>query len=117
MSLILVSLDDPALMLQWLLRWLFVAVLRHVVILLLLPVALFVSTPFIVLRAAFLARGKKQRFREAVGEGYFCVWDPLMRALTWPFVTDPDRLESMRRQSSNQAMQPTAGRSDAKFSR
>ena len=104
-------------MLQWILRLVFVGILRHVVILVLLPVALIASTPFILLRAGIVARRGAQFFRAAVAEGYASVWDALMRAFTWPFITDSDRLESMRRQSSNQAMQPTAGRSDAKIAR
>ena len=100
-------------MLQWILRVLLLVVLRHVLVLVLLPVALIVSTPFILVRALLRSHRQEQTFRVVVSDSYSSVWDGFIAAFTWPFVTDADRLQSMRRQSSNQAMQRTADRSDA----
>ena len=39
-------------------------------------------------------------------------WDGLVAAFMWPFYSDMDRLEAARRRSSNQSLEPTAGRRD-----
>jgi hypothetical protein len=51
---------------------------------------------------------KARRFNFAVLDGYGLVWGSLIAAFTWPFYTDLDALERTRRQSCNQALQPTA---------
>jgi hypothetical protein len=76
------------------------------------PVILLIATPFIFLRAWILALRKEERFKFAVLDGYSSVWDSLVAAFMWPFYSDIDRIESVRRQSSNQSLEPTAGRRD-----
>jgi hypothetical protein len=99
--LILFSLDDPALMLQWLLRGLVVGIIRRLFVIGITPVVLLVATPFILLRASILAARSQQRFKFALSDGYGSVWDSLVAAFMWPFYRDIDRIESARRQSSN----------------
>ncbi len=110
------SLDDPALMLQWLLRGLVVAVLRRLFVVAVAPLVFIIATPFIFLRASLLSARQQQRFKFAALDGYSSVWDALVAAFMWPFCTDIDRIGAARRQSSNQSMQPTAGRRTASLS-
>jgi hypothetical protein len=99
-------------MLQWLLRGLVVGIIRRLFVIGITPVVLLVATPFILLRASILAARSQQRFKFAVSDGYGSVWDSLVAAFMWPFYSDIDRIESARRQSSNQSLEPTAGRRD-----
>jgi hypothetical protein len=100
-------------MLQWLLRGLVVAVLRRLFVIGAAPFVLLIATPIIFVRASVLASWKQQRFKFAVFDGYGAVWDGLVAAFMWPFYSDMDRLEAARRRSSNQSLEPTAGRRDA----
>jgi hypothetical protein len=99
-------------MVQWLLRGLVVAVLRRVFLLLAAPAVFVIATPLILLRAGIRAARHEQRFKFAIADGFGSVWDARVAAFMWPFYSDMDRLETARRQSSNQPLQPTAGRSD-----
>ena len=99
-------------MLHWLLRSLVVSVIRCLFVVAAIPVVLVVATPFILLRAWLLRARKAERFKFAVQDGYGSVWEGLVAAFTWPFYSDIDRLAAARRRSSNQSLQPTAGRSD-----
>jgi hypothetical protein len=99
-------------MLQFILRWLVEEILYRLLILLLLPIALVVATPVILVRALLLRVRGKQRFTVALLDSYGSVWDAFVTALTWPFVSETDRLAQIHRQSSNQSLQPTADRRD-----
>jgi len=97
-------------MLQWLLRGLVVAVFRRLFVVGAAPFVLLIATPIIFVRASVLAGRKQQKFKFAVLDGYAAVWDGLVAAFMWPFYSDMDRLEAVRRRSSNQSIEPTAGR-------
>jgi hypothetical protein len=97
---------------QLILRGLVVAVLRRVFVLIAAPFVLLIATPIIFLRASILASRKQEKFKFALLDGYGSLWEFLVAAFMWPFYSDMDRLEAARRQSSNQSLQPTAGRSD-----
>jgi hypothetical protein len=97
-------------MLQFILRWLVEEILFRLLILLLLPVALTVATPVILIRALVLRVRGEQRFTVAVLDSYGWMWDGFITAFTWPFVSETDRLAQIHRRSSNQALGPTAGR-------
>ena len=99
-------------MLQWLFRGLVVGIIRRLFVIGITPVVLLVATPFILLRAWILALREEERFRFAVLDGYGSAWDSLVAAFMWPFYSDIDRIESARRQASNQSLEPTAGRRD-----
>jgi hypothetical protein len=95
---------------QLILRGLVVSVLRRVFVIAAAPFVLVVATPIILVRAWVLAARKQQRFKFAVVDGYDSVWDGLVAAFMWPFYSDTDRIEAARRRSSNQSLEPTAGR-------
>ncbi len=97
---------------QMLLRGLVFGILRRLFVILCTPVILLLATPIIFVRASVLAIRKQQRFKFAVLDGYGAVWDDLVAAFMWPFYSDMDRLEAARRLSSNQSLEPTAGRRD-----
>jgi hypothetical protein len=97
---------------QLILRGLVVAVLRRVFVVIAAPFILLIATPIIFVRAWVLAGRKQQRFKFAVLDGYGSVWEFIVAAFMFPFYSDTDRIEAARRKSSNQALQPTAGRSD-----
>ena len=99
-------------MLDWLLRSLVVSIFRLVFVVAAAPVVLIIATPFIFLRAWLLSARKAERFKFALQDGYGSVWVGLVAAFMWPFYSDIDRLGAARRRSSNQSLQPTAGRSD-----
>jgi succinate-acetate transporter protein len=105
----LFSLDDPALMLDWLLRGLVVAVLRRVFVVLAAPVVFVIAMPFILLRACVLSARHEETFKCAVLDAFGSVWDGLVAAFMWPCYGEMDRIEAARRQSSNQSLDPTAG--------
>jgi succinate-acetate transporter protein len=97
---------------QLILRGLVVAVLRRVFVVIAAPFILLIATPIIFLRASILAVRKQEKFKFAVRDGYGSVWEFIVAAFMFPFYSDMDRIEAARRKSSNQALQPTAGRSD-----
>ena len=68
------------LLLQSLARWL----VRLAWLAFLLPLALVGATPFIVLRAAFLVRRRRQKFRFALADGYAAVWEFCVGVMLWP---------------------------------
>ena len=90
-------------MFQWLLRGLVLGIFRRLLIILLMPIALIVATPFILLRAGFLALRSKQNFKYAALDGYGAVWDALIGAFTWMVYTDVDRLDRIHREFTNQS--------------
>jgi hypothetical protein len=108
----LFSLDDFTLMWQWLLRVVFMGLLQLLLLVIVAPLALLVATPLILLRAWFLAARKRQRFRFAVADAYDSVWHAVFLGFTWPLYSELDTLERIHRKSSNQTLQPTAGRSE-----
>jgi succinate-acetate transporter protein len=97
---------------QLILRGLVVAVLRRVFVVIAAPFVLLIATPVILLRASILAVRKQQKFKFAALDGYGSVWEFIAAALMFPFYSDMDRIKAARRKSSNQALQPTTGRSD-----
>ena len=90
-------------MFQWLLRGLVSGIFRRLLIILLMPIALIVATPFILLRAGFLAFRSKQKFKYAALDGYGSVWDALIGAFTWMVYTDVDRLDRIHREFANKS--------------
>jgi hypothetical protein len=97
---------------QLILRGLVVGVLRRLFVLIAAPFVLLIATPIIFVRASIVAGRGQQKFKFAVLDGYDSVWEFLIAAFMYPFYSDIDRLEAARRRSSNQPLQPTAGRSD-----
>jgi hypothetical protein len=74
------------------------------------PFVLLIATPIILIRAWILAARKLQRFKFAVTDGYGSVLDGLVAAFLCLFYSDINGLEAARRESSDEAVQPTAGR-------
>ena|SRR5262252_7377457 len=99
---------------QMLLRGLVFGILRRLFVILCTPVVLLAATPIIFVRASVLAIRKQQRFKFAVHDGHGAVWDGLVAAFMWPLHSDIDRLEAARRRSSNQSLESTADRRDAR---
>ena len=97
---------------QLILRGLVVAVLRRVFVVIAAPFVLLIATPIIFLRASICAVRKQEKFKFAVLNGYGSVWEFIVAAFMFPFYSDMDRIEAARRKACNQALQPTAGRSD-----
>ena len=95
---------------QLFLRGFVLAVLRRVFVILAAPVLFIIATPFILLRACVLSARHAQKFRFAAADGYGSVWDGLAAGFGWPFSSDMDTIEAARRRSSNQSLEPTAGR-------
>jgi hypothetical protein len=97
-------------MLELILRWLVLGLLQCVFVIAAAPFILVIATPIILVRAWILAARNQQRFKFAVLDGYDSVWDGLVAAFMWPFYSDIDRIETARRRSSNQTLEPTADR-------
>jgi hypothetical protein len=97
---------------QMFLRGLVFGVLRRIFVILSTPVVVIAATPIILIRAAILAARKHQTFRFAVLDAYDSVWHALFLGFAWPYYSELDTLERMHRKSSNQTLEPTAGREE-----
>ena len=98
--------------LQMLLRGLVFGVIRRVFVIISAPVVLLIAAPIILVRATILASRGRERFRFAVGDAFDSVWHALVIAFAWPYYSELDTLQRMHAKSSNQALQPTAGRDE-----